>query len=315
MEQNLFGGQFSFNDFQNSASANASNADRQKIGFFKLKDDGDEALVRINLSDVNQMQFAAVHTVQSQGKWMKIACLNPFGNPGASCPLCEKANSGNTAISKSSKKVYIQMLAAYKDAATGTFGAPVPVIWERPAGFSRDLATILKEYGSLTDHLFKITRNGKAGDMKTTYAFNYAIPTVYKPELIPANFEAFKDFNVAKHSYWVKSEQEIAVFLSTGAFPEAVRETTNNSTTNFAMSNPTVAPAPVYNTPVTASQPLFNYTTTAGNVAEPGAQAPAGIGNIPTGPVAGIAPQAPATPAAQPAAGYNANGGFKGFTF
>ena len=290
-------GQFTYQDYFNNVQSNAqSNASQgPKVGFFKLKDDGDEALVRINLSSVEELQFAAVHTISTNGKWMKVSCLSPFGV--GSCSLCTAANGGNSSISKASKKVYIQMLAAYRDKATGAFSAPVPVIWERPAGFSKDLANKLRDYGNLRDVLLKVTRNGVAGDMKTTYSLDYAVPTVFKPELIPADFTPFANFNIAKHSYWEKTPEEIMTFLQTGSFPEANQAVQSQT---VAQAAPQVMPVqPTYTTPVVSQAPAqgFVQPPVVGGVSQ---QPVTPNPNIPQGAVSYTAPTQAATPGTTP---------------
>ena len=207
--------QFSYNDYNAARSAAANTS--VKVGWFKLAPD-QEAVIRINLADLNDLQFANVHTVKTKdGKWMRISCLNHIGANEDNCDLCKIADDKD--ISKAAKKVYVQLLAAYKDPATGQFSAPVPVIWERAAGFSKELAGYIRDYGNLKEVLLKVTRNGSGLD--TRYVVSYAIPTVYKPELVPADFSAFDNFHIEKHSYWEKSAEDIAAFVATGVFPEA----------------------------------------------------------------------------------------------
>src|SRR5574344_1518808 len=104
--------QFKFHDYQKvveKAQSGGSNA--VKVGFFKLKDNGDEALARINCGSVEDLDFASVHTVQSEGKWMKVSCLNPVGAYADTCPLCHAAaENPDGPVSKANKKVYIQMI-------------------------------------------------------------------------------------------------------------------------------------------------------------------------------------------------------------
>lgn len=292
-------GQFTYQDYFNSVQNAQNNASQgPKVGFFKLKDDGDEALVRINLGTVEELQFAAVHTLNVAGKWMKVSCLSPFGT--GSCPLCTSANGGNSAVSKAGKKVYVQMLAAYRDKATGAFSAPVPVIWERPAGFSKDLANKLRDYGNLREVLLKVTRNGVAGDMKTTYSLDYAVPTVFKPELVPADFSAFANFNIAKHSYWEKTPEEIVAFLQTGSFPEAPQAAAPAAAPVQA-APAQVAPQQVYTAPVqstyvapaTPAQSFPQAQVITGQYSQP-AQPAAPNPNIPQGAVNGQAAPAQA---------------------
>ena len=218
--------QFSFDQYTAAVNAAQNGSSGVKVGYFKLPNDQDEALVRVNISDVNDLDFASVHTISTGGRWIKVSCLNPLGSFTDNCELCTAAANGNTAISKASKKVYLQMLVSYKDKTTGQFSAPIPVIWERPASYSREIANKLRDYGNLKDVLLKVTRNGVAGDMKTTYSLDYAVPTIYKPEMVPADFSAFDNFNIAKHSYWEKTAAEIHTFLTTGTFPEAATAAT-----------------------------------------------------------------------------------------
>jgi hypothetical protein len=130
----------------------------------------------------------------------------------------------------------------------------VPVIWERPAQFSRELANKLMVAGDLKNVLVLITRNGKAGDMQTTYSVDVLPEThpVFKPEMIPADFSAFNNFNIAKHSYWEKTVEEINTFLATGQFPEVARANNQQTVNNVAnTANAYTAPTtPAYTAPV-----------------------------------------------------------------
>lgn len=216
---------FSYNDYAKATQAAANKGNSPKVGWFKLANDGDEALVRFNISSVEDLKFATIHQLGASTKWMKVSCLNDFGSTEQKCPLCQRVAAGDTSIGKAANRVYIEMLVSYKDKTTGQWSTPIPVVWDKPAGFAREIATKLQNFGDLKQNLFKITRNGKAGDLKTTYPMDYAVPAIFKPEMIPADFSAFENFKVNKHSYWEKSLEEIQTFLSTGAFPEVVKAT------------------------------------------------------------------------------------------
>lgn len=260
---------FSYAQYQEAvARAQANQGSGTKVGFFKLKDDGDEALVRINCASVEDLDFASVHTISTNGKWIKVSCLNPLGAYGENCALCSAATSNN-AISKSSKKVYVQMLAAYKDKATGQFSAAIPVIWERPAGFSREIANYIRDYGNLKEIILKVTRNGVAGDMKTTYSIGF-IPLYNKPELVPADgLAAFDNFNIAKHSYWEKTAEEILTFLQTGSFPEkVVTAAPTAAPATYAQPNVMTTTTP-YVAPATQAAPVVNEAFTAPATVQP----------------------------------------------
>jgi len=262
---------FSFSDYQNVVNAAQNKNNAARIGYFKLANDGDEALIRINCANVNDLLFASVHTISAAGKWLKVNCLNPLGTYNDGCELCTAAANGNSAISKAGKKVYIQMMVSYKDKTTGAWAEAIPVIWERPASFSREIANKLRDYGDLRQVLLKVTRNGVAGDMKTTYSMDYAVPTIFKPEMIPMDFSAFNNFNIAKHSYWEKTASEIHTFLTTGAFPEVITAAPAETQTMTAPVQPVnnipvqntipVAEAPVVQAmPVTETPPARNFS-------------------------------------------------------
>ena len=305
---------FSYSDYQNviaKAQSNDNGGSSTKIGFFKMKNDQDEALVRINVSSLNDLQFATVHQLGAAQKWMKISCLNPVGSYYDTCPLCAAVTGGAKDIGKAAKKVYVQMLVSYKDAATGQYSAAIPVIWERPAGFSTEVATLLRDYGDLTQRVFKVTRNGAAGNMKTTYSISY-IPIFDKPESVPTDFSAFVNFNIAKHSFWEKTAGEIQVFLNTGSFPEPARAPQaptptdaeapaytkpvyNESYVAPAMPNTSIPQAPTYQPPVA---PIFTTPEAPATAPTAAPEAPA---TAPTTPVTPVTPVSttPAQPESQ----------------
>ena len=281
---------FSYSDYQNviAKAQSGDNGGSTKIGFFKMKNDQDEALVRINVATLNDLQFATVHQLGAAQKWMKVSCLNPVGSYYDTCPLCAAVSGGAKDIGKAAKKVYVQMLVSYKDATTGQFSAAIPVIWERPAGFSTEIATLLRDYGDLTQRVFKVTRNGAAGNMKTTYSISY-IPIFDKPESVSTDFSAFANFNIAKHSFWEKTAGELQVFLNTGSFPEV-----NRQAVTTPMPTDADAPAPAYTRP----QPVTEVPTYAP------VSAPAPVTEAPTYTAPQTetyqAPVAPAAPVYQP---------------
>lgn len=243
---------FNYADYQNAVARAQNNENAVKVGFFKLKNNGDEAIVRFNVSSLDSLQFASVHQLNAATRWMKVSCLNTMGSYQNECPFCQSVAAGNTSISGAKKKVYVQMLVAYKDPTTQSWSTPVPVIWERPAGFSREIACLLNDYGQpLNDRIFKVTRNGEAGNMQTSYSISY-IPLLDKPELIPMDFSAFNNFNIAKHSFWEKSREDIEAFLATGSFPQ----TQGNNAPQASIPN-------TYNTQPTAAAPVQRTFTQA----------------------------------------------------
>jgi len=52
--------------------------------------------------------------------------------------------------------------------------------------------------------------------------------------MIPADFSAFNNFNIARHSYWEKTPEEINAFLTTGQFPERVQANAQQTASSAA---------------------------------------------------------------------------------
>ena len=237
--------QFNYDQYQNvvNRAQSAPSANAARVGFFKLKD-GEEALVRINVSKLDDLKFATVHKPVFGKKfeglgtgYTPVSCLNEVGSYSDACPFCKAAAEGHEVIGKATKVVYIQMLVAYKDASTGTFSAAVPVVWERPAGFSKELASKLRDYGSLADHVFKISRLGAGKD--TRYSLDY-IPLYDKPETVTTDFSVFSNFDITKHSFWIKPAADLQYFIDNGTFP-ATEQKPASASANFSQ----VATAPV----------------------------------------------------------------------
>ena len=287
---------FNFAQYQQIAAQEQtqSSGDGTKIGYFKLKDDGDIAVARINIASTDDFMFAAVHTLSVGGKWMKVSCLNPLGMNASGCPLCS-ANQANPkgSVGKSARKMFIPMLVSYRDPNSTTGYTPViPVIWDRPAQFSRELANKLMIAGNLKDTLVLITRNGKAGDMQTTYSVDVlpANHPVFKPDMIPADFSAFNNFNIAKHSYWEKTTEEINTFLATGQFPEVAKNNNQQAVNTMANTANTYA-APAYQAPAQTAPaqtvPTYTaptapqYTAPAAPMTAPATAAPANAATAP----------------------------------
>jgi hypothetical protein len=291
-----------YNQVVEQAQANGEGS--AKIGYFKIKNDGDIAIARINIGSTDDMMFASVHTMNVGGRWMKVSCLNPLGVNGGQCALCSAhAANPNGSVGKSAKKLFIPMMVSYRDPnAEGGYTTPAPVIWDRPAAFSRELANKLMVAGDLRNTLVLITRNGKAGDMQTTYSMDI-LPSdhpVFKPTMVPTDFSAFNNFNIAKHSYWEKTADEIQAYLTTGQFPERVQT---------ANTQPAATVANVY-----AAQPQAGYVAPT-NVAPQPVQMPSAATQTP--PVTTFNQPAAYTPPAQsaPTGNPTPTRNFTGFSF
>lgn len=222
-------------------SFNGTNSGPQ-VGFFVLKNDGDEALVRFMYESADQFQLVTVHNEEVGDKIRKINCIREPHEPIDKCPLCRKG--GNTTT-----RFFIHLLE-YKRDENGNIYCE-PKVWERSFSYANQLKSLIDEYGPLTQNLFKVKRNGAAGSQDTTYSIMYAAPQVYKPELYPNHPELFEGYNVIGTLVMDKTAEELDYFVQNRVFPQ--KQSTGQQTNAAVNSNP------VPQTPV--AQPTVSNNT------------------------------------------------------
>ena len=237
-------GQVSFN--QANEMSNYSNDNG--FGFFSLKNNGDEAIVRIMHDTVDSFDIVAVHSIEVNGKYRKINCLrNDPREPLDNCPLC-------TSGSKLENRFFIHLIQ-YDKLQDGSI-VPSAKIWDRSFSYAKRLASMIQEYGPLSDCIFKIKRNGAAKSMDTTYDIMLANPQVYIPQLFPKVDDLFKDYKTIGTIVMDKNYDEITQFMVSGQFPmraKEVEQVTAGAYQNYA--NITGNSYPQYETVITSQAP------------------------------------------------------------
>ena len=203
--------EYSYEDFLKQKGAkNSGTKQRSKVGYFKLADDGDEALVRFDYSDVHQFNLVHVHSVKIGDNYRRVSCLRGPYDPLEKCPLCN-------ANEKLFSKVYIKLIEYTKN-ESGNIVA-TPKVWERPEAFAMTIASYIQEYGDLRDCVFKIKRIGKKGDLKTEYQVLPTNPMKYSEENgFVKDFTDLDSLDLSHHSYMNKTKEEMETFLRTGDF-------------------------------------------------------------------------------------------------
>lgn len=201
------------------------------VGFFSLKQDGDEAIVRILCDDISSLEILTVHPItvgNSNFPNRNVNCLRTPREPLEKCPFC---NSGE----KVKQRVYIRMLQY--DPATRE---PIAVVWDRPAGtYVPKLKSYIDNYGPLSQIMCKIIRHGSGLD--TTYDIIPNInPQKYTLDAYRLDTEDFEDFKVLGRMVMDKTAEEMIVFMNTGNFPEA-------KSNAYVASAPAQAPRPIPN--------------------------------------------------------------------
>lgn len=141
------------------------NAGFNKTGWFKLKGDGDTASVRllhkgqIGVDENGEPDYDfpvyEVHKldVDGSGRDRSVYCK------GEGCEICRIGN-------KPQLRMFLQMINHdEKDEDKKV------QVWERGVVDIRNMIGLASEYGDLTKRDIKIKRNGKTGDLKTTYQY------------------------------------------------------------------------------------------------------------------------------------------------
>lgn len=198
---------------------NYSDSGDFSVGFFSLKNDGDEAIVRIMCDSMSDLEIMTVHPITlgaSSFPNRQVNCLRDPRDPMDLCPLCAAGESVK-------QKVFIRMLQY--DPATKQ---PKAVVWDRVASvFAPMIKSYLDNYGPLSHIMCKIIRHGTGKQTKYDIVPNIN-PQEYNETNYPIDYEAFKDFKVLGRMVMDKNAEEIMQFMRTGAFPE----TSNQQTTS-----------------------------------------------------------------------------------
>ena len=171
-----------------------------RVGFFSLRDDGDEAVVRFAYNSPDEFEVFTVHPVTIDGKFRKVNCINDLRLGVHSCPLC-------AAGVQLQQRFYIRLIEYTRD-ENGNIVRQAR-IWERPASYMQILANLFAEYGPLKDNVFKVKRSGARGDMQTSYSIMFSNPTIYNEQLYPKDFSAFENYSPLGTAIIDKNELEL----------------------------------------------------------------------------------------------------------
>lgn len=281
-------GQIDFNSFKQRVQSNGGSAgtDRgPRVGFFALKQDKEQAIVRFLVDSPEDLEIFAGHRIAIGNSRRLVNCLREVGGPIDACPLC-------AAGERLEYKVFIRMIE-YVKGEDGTI-IPRARVWERPASYSNTINNLLEEYGPLSEHIFKITRNGAPGVRGTTYDITYGRPAVYLPELYPKDTSGFEGYSVLGTAVLNYDREKLLEIAETA--PEAVQSPSYvvpNSEGTVSQATPraavpeavqTPSPTPAGSTPVAGSYTAGRFSvpsaprTAPAAPTQPGAYSVTGTG-------------------------------------
>ncbi len=202
-------------------STNNSGSD---IGFFTLKNDNDEAVVRFMYDSVDDFEILTVHDVQLGQRFRKVNCIRDPREPIDNCPLCKSGF-------KISNRFFIKLIQYNKVVENGvTRIVPQAVIWERHTSYAKTLKSYIENYGPLSDVICKIIRHGKSGDMQTTYEIVPNLSkTVYPDEIYVKDTTLFGTYTASGTIVMNKSMEEMNHFLVNNEFPATASNDTQGT--------------------------------------------------------------------------------------
>ena len=199
-------------DFNNIGSSNrAESSSPNSIGFFSLKNDGDEAIVRFMHDTTESFEILGTHSIQVNGKFRRINCVRTPSQSVSECPFCNRGE-------RMDYRFFIHLLQ-YTNNPDGSVNVE-PKVWERSISYAHKLKEYINNYGPMSDVICKIVRHGKAGDMKTEYEI---IPNlskqVYRDDIFVKKNGCFDGYSALGGPVLDKTVEEINEFLNTGDFP------------------------------------------------------------------------------------------------
>lgn len=150
-------------------------------GMFRLQNDGDYADVIFLYQSVNDPVIADVHYIKSQDYSGYVHCL------GNNCPCCAKGIRVQT-------KLFIPLF----NITTGRVE-----FWDRTTKFEPQLQSdVFNNFPNPSEYIFRITRNGAAGDKNTRYQIIAMYNNTHKKyaDILAENNIQFPDYydNICK---------------------------------------------------------------------------------------------------------------------
>lgn len=253
------------NQKNNSTNTQANNY-RNSVSYFYLADDGDTALVRFNIANIDDLKVTSRHSITLNGKRRNVECIRNYNDPVDTCPLCASG-------SKPTFRVYIELLSYKIENGKVTSEAGV---WDQPARFRETLKSYFMDYGDLRNIIFKLTRHGRKGDTNTTYSLIVANPQIYKNEDYVADFSAFDTFDINRSMVLNKSAEELQYYVENGAFPEVgtPQSSQPQSQVNEVKSTSSSYPQTVHQEIPPTSPIRTTYTTEAKSQEPPAPRGP-----------------------------------------
>ena len=162
--------------------------------WFQLKNDKDVATVQFVFDNPEDLAPYVCHRVKVGDRERYVDCLATYGEE---CPLCHAGHQ--------QKLVRFLVMYQHEDGQMK--------IWERGKTFIQQVQGYMNRYSPISNYVFQIERNGKAGDMKTTYN---VFPM---PNDKPVDLKELEIPQIMGKIILQKNAVEMETYVQTGNFP------------------------------------------------------------------------------------------------
>ena len=147
-----------------------------KINFLKLQDDGWYANVRFMYGPGEIFEGQTVHNVSEDPKRPKyVPCLRGVNDPLDACPLCA---NGSKVIAQFFIPVYVHSIVSNLRGQEQEQPVNQVMLFQRGTTFKSPLQAVVRQTQPtgkpIVSSMFRLVRNGKAGDPKTNYSVEFA---------------------------------------------------------------------------------------------------------------------------------------------
>lgn len=223
-----------------------------KINFLNLKDDGWYAKVRFMYGPGEMFEGQSVHNVAEQGKMPRyVSCLRQVGQPLESCPLCA---NGSKVGAQFFIPVFVISIVSVVRGVEQEEMVNRPMIFQKGTTFKGCMQSVVRQTSAtnkpIVSSIFRLVRNGKAGDQKTNYSVEIIGTDDVTLEQLPARPVVLGSYILPNPTFEEMNEKYIkggATQAPTQAAPSITPRTINANTFAGNTVVNSTTPQPAYN--------------------------------------------------------------------
>lgn len=224
-----------YQEYKKQEQSNGSEQVKTQFMGNLLKGDGSSVVVRFPYKSPDDFDIVTAHELVLPGNIypQRVECTM---EENGECILCAKKE-------KKVNRFLVKAIAYIINNNTHTVDL-VPVVWDKPTKYADELAEKIKDYGDLSDHLFKIKRNGVKTE--TTYSTDIVLnKAVYKDDIYVKDFSLIEKLN-PKFLLIRRMSKYLELTKDNQLQDVEDKQETSTITANISPTTPTSAPVREY---------------------------------------------------------------------